>query len=298
MRGSGSQTMFGRMTTIRMKVEALGLCVMLLGGGGCRGEVDQSKDDFSTVEVSTVGVDMLSGSPVVLLRQPKSGEVVPIWVGISEAQAILRALHGIEVPRPMTHDLMGSLLRHLEVTVVEVVVYELRDNTYYSRVQIKRVDQEKTIDVDSRPSDAIALALRTRSPVRVARKLFTNVPGFEFMPPEQAQQVVRVLGVTVVSRSPELGKRYDLPDEPGVIVQDTSDDAGERGLKAGDMIVAVNETTVATPIEFFDAVMGSPRGEPIRLKVMRRDQEHVIEIPWDASDPHLPPTPTDPGFRV
>jgi S1-C subfamily serine protease len=71
-------------------------------------------------------------------------------------------------------------------------------------------------------------------------------------------------------------------------------------LEAGDMIVAVNEIEVATPMEFFDAVMGSPRGQPVRLKVMRQDQETIIEIPWDASDPHLPPTPTDPdpGFRV
>jgi uncharacterized protein len=290
--------MFRRMTTIQRSVKMLGLCAMLLCNVGCRADQAQSEEDFRTVEVSTVGMDVLSGSPVVLLRQPDSGEVVPIWVGIAEAQAILRALHGIDVPRPMTHDLMGSLLSHLEVTVVAVVVHDLRDNTYYSRVQIKRADQEKTIDVDSRPSDAIALALRTKSPVRVARKLFIDIPGFEFMPPEGTQQVVRMFGVTVVSPSPELRMRFDLPERPGVVVRDVSVMAEGYGLEAGDLVVEVNDVKVSTPMEFFDAVMESPRGEPVRLRVLRQEQERTVEIPWDASDPHLPPTPTRPGFRV
>jgi uncharacterized protein len=290
--------MFRRMTTTRWTVKLLGLCAMLVCNMGCRADQAQSEEEFPTVEVSTVGMDMLSGSPVVLLRQPDSGEVVPIWVGISEAQAILRALHDIKVPRPMTHDLMGSLLSHLEVTVVAVVVHDLRENTYYSRVRIKGPNQEKTIDVDSRPSDAIALALRTKSPVHVARKLFTDIPGFEFMPPEGTQQVVRMFGVTVVSPSPELRSRFALPDRPGVVVRDVSSTAQRHGLEAGDLVFEVNDAKVSTPMEFFDAVMESTRGEPVRLRVMRQDQEQTIEIPWDASDPHLPPRPTRPGFRV
>jgi uncharacterized protein len=290
--------MFDGMTMIRAAARVLGLCLLLVGNMGCRAERAQSEEEFSTVEVSTVGMDMLSGSPVVLLRQPESGEVVPIWVGISEAQAILRALHGIEVARPMTHDLMGSLLSHLEVTVVAVLVHDLRDNTYYGQVQVKRADQENTINVDSRPSDAIALALRTKSPVRVARKLFTNVPGFEFVPPEGSQQVVRIFGVTVVSPSPELRQRYHLPDRPGVIVRDVPATAEGQGLETGDLILEVNETQVSTPMEFFEAVMESPRDEPVRLRVLRQDQERTVEVPWDASDPYLPPTPTRPGFRV
>jgi uncharacterized protein len=292
--------MFGIMSAIRETARMLALCGMLAGGTGCGADsaATEEEQEFSTVEVSTVGMDMISGSPVVLLRQPDSGQIVPIWVGISEAQAILRALHGIEVPRPMTHDLMGSLLSHLDAKVVAVIVHDLRDNTYYGRVQLKRGDEERTIDVDSRPSDAIALALRTKSPVRVARKLFADVPGFEFMPPEGAQQVVRVFGVTVVSPSPELRQRYELPDRPGVIVRDVSATAEGHGLEAGDLIMEVNEVSISTPMEFFDAVMESTRGEPVRLRVLRQDQERAIEIPWDATDPHLPPTPTRPGFRV
>jgi S1-C subfamily serine protease len=140
--------------------------------------------------------------------------------------------------------------------------------------------------------------LRTKSPVRVARKLFIDIPGFEFMPPEGTQQVVRMFGVTVVSPSTELRIRFDLPERPGVVVRDVSATAEGYGLEAGDLIVEVNDVKVSTPMEFFDAVMESSRGEPVRLRVLRRDQEQTVEIPWDASDPHLPPTPTRPGFRV
>jgi uncharacterized protein len=290
--------MFGTMSAIRETARILGLCAMLAGGTGCASDRAEGEDEFSTVEVSTVGMDMLSGSPVVLLRQPDSGEVVPIWVGIAEAQAILRALHGIQVARPLTHDLMGSLLSHLDVTVVAVVVHDLRDNTYFGRVQLRRAGEEKTIDVDSRPSDAIALALRTKSPVRVARKLFADVPGFEFVPPEGPQQVVRLFGMTLVSPSAELRERHEIPDRAGVVIRDVSPDAEQHGLAAGDFIIEVNDGAVSTPMEFFEAVMQGPRGEPVRLRILRRGEERTVEIPWDPSDPHLPPTPSRPGFRV
>jgi bifunctional DNase/RNase len=270
---------------------------MLACNAGCRAEQVEEEPELSTVEVSTVGMDLLTSSPVVLLRQPESGQVVPIWVGLGEAQAIMRALHGLQTPRPMTHDLMGSLLSHLDVTVVAVVVHELRGGTYYGRVQLKRAGEDKIIDVDSRPSDAIALALRTKSPVRVARKLLTEVPCFEFVPPEGPQQVVRLLGLTVVSATEEFKAQHELADRAGVAVLDVEVSAAKHGMQAGDLILEINGTVVSTPMEFYEEVLATPRGAPVRVRLLRKDEEQTVEIPWEPSATPRPGTGRE-SFRA
>jgi uncharacterized protein len=263
----------------------LSLTAILAGTWGCASEPPKPGDDFRAVEVSTVGMDLRSGSPVVLLRQVESDQIVPIWVGLAEAQAIIRTLHGIQMPRPMTHDLMGSLLSQLDVKVVEVVVHDMREGTYYGSVKLQRAGEDKIIEVDCRPSDGIALALLTRSPVRVAPKLLLDVPGFEFAPPDEDQQVVRWLGVTVVALSPELRKEFNIPNRPGVVAREVSPPASQHGVKRGDLIFEVNDAPVATPLEFFEAVRETDEGEPVRLRILRGDKEQVIEIPLDATEP-------------
>jgi uncharacterized protein len=272
-------------------------CAMAVSSTACGAEGPETGEELSIVEVSTVGMDMLTGSPVVLLLQPESGEVVPIWVGLNEAQAIARALHGLTMPRPMTHDLMGSMLAQLEVSVEGVDVHDLREGTYYGRVRLKRAGQEEAIEVDSRPSDALALALRTGAPVRVARKLLIEVPDFEFVAPQGPQQVVRILGITVVTPTPELKEEYNLPDRPGVVVRETTEAMEKRGLKPGDLIIEVNDLALTTPMDFYEAVLDTPRGEPIRLRLLRQDAEKTVEVPWDAPRPSPSPRREE-GFRA
>jgi uncharacterized protein len=271
---------------------------MLAATWGCANEPVKPGTDLRAVEISTVGMDMRSGSPVVLLRQPESNQIVPIWVGMSEAQAILRTLHGIQMPRPLTHDLIGSLLSQLDVKVVEVAVHDLRDGIYYGRVQLQRAGEDKLIDVDCRPSDGIALALLTRSPVRVAAKLLVDVPGIEFVPPDEAQQVVRLLGITAVALSPEVRKEFDIPERTGVVVREVSPPASELGVVRGDLIFEVNNTSIATPLEFFEAVRETDEGEPVRLRLLRGGKERVVEIPLDATEPPRRPWQVRPGLQI
>jgi len=103
---------------------------------------------------------------IIILRGEENGEVLPIWVGKPEANAISLALEGIFTPRPMTHDLMKSVLDRLEARIISVVVTELNDSTYFSKTHLMYRDSE--ITVDSRPSDAIALALRADAPIFVS----------------------------------------------------------------------------------------------------------------------------------
>jgi bifunctional DNase/RNase len=122
------------------------------------------------VRLSAVRVDLQSSTPVVLLQETEGAHrSLPIFVGAPEATAIAFALQGVELPRPMTHDLMTELLEALGAKLTRVVVTELRDSTFYAELHL-RVG-EKDLTVSCRPSDAIALAARTHSPLYVADDL-------------------------------------------------------------------------------------------------------------------------------
>jgi uncharacterized protein len=110
-------------------------------------------------------MDPLTNSPIVVLQEASSDTLLPIWVGIFEANAIALQIEKVDTPRPMTHDLIKGLLNHLDVKVTKIVVTELKDNTFYALIFLNAGG--KVITVDSRPSDAIALALRTDSPIFV-----------------------------------------------------------------------------------------------------------------------------------
>ncbi|MBN2433127.1 MAG: bifunctional nuclease family protein [Acidobacteria bacterium] len=104
-------------------------------------------------------LDPVNNSPIVILQDKDETVVLPIWVGIFEANAIALEMEHIETPRPMTHDLIRSLLSALSTEVQKIVVCDLRENTYYAEIYIR--SGNKTVVVDSRPSDALAVALRT-----------------------------------------------------------------------------------------------------------------------------------------
>ncbi len=117
-------------------------------------------------------MDPLTNSPIVVLQDTTSDTLLPIWVGIFEANAIALQIEKVDTPRPMTHDLIKGLLNQLNVKVTKIVVTELKDNTFYAMIFL-RMDG-KTITVDSRPSDAIALALRTDSPIFVTDEVLSK----------------------------------------------------------------------------------------------------------------------------
>jgi uncharacterized protein len=116
-----------------------------------------------------VSFDMVGKQPIVLLKTAEGNKFLPIWIGHPEAAAILMKLQGAATPRPMTHDLFTDLLSQLDARVVRIAVTELRDNTFYALITIS-VDGSE-IEVDSRPSDAIALAVRADAPIFAAESV-------------------------------------------------------------------------------------------------------------------------------
>jgi bifunctional DNase/RNase len=113
-----------------------------------------------------VSFDMVGKQPIVLLKTADGNKFLPIWIGHPEAAAILMKLQGASTPRPMTHDLVTEMLTQLEAKVIRIAVTELRENTFYALITVS-VDGSE-IEIDSRPSDAIALAVRSEAPIYAA----------------------------------------------------------------------------------------------------------------------------------
>jgi len=117
-------------------------------------------------------VDPVTNTPIVILRDSSGNSILPIWVGVYEANAIALEIEKVSTPRPMTHDLIRNLLTGVEAKVSKVVVSELKDETFYAVIWLEKDGQ--VISVDSRPSDALALALRLDCPIYVEEQVLAS----------------------------------------------------------------------------------------------------------------------------
>jgi len=127
------------------------------------------REDFIEMRVGGLTLDPVTKTPIVILKDAENKLNLPIWIGLMEATAMATELEGIKMARPMTHDLLRNLVADLGGVVESIEITDLRDNTYYAVICVRA--GEKRLVVDSRPSDAISLALRTKSPIFVAKKV-------------------------------------------------------------------------------------------------------------------------------
>ena len=122
------------------------------------------------VNIASMAIDPTSNTPIIILKSVKGDQAVPIWIGLLEATSIASALRDIKFDRPMTHDLFKNFIDNLEMVVSKVEVCDLKDNTFYARIYF--LSKDKSFDMDARPSDAIAIALRFGAPIYVDDKIF------------------------------------------------------------------------------------------------------------------------------
>ena len=122
-------------------------------------------------------IDPITNMPIVILKDKGGEHVLPIWVGVFEANAIALQIENIATPRPMTHDLLRNILSEIEANVLRIVVSDLRDDTFYAMIYLDRAGG--TIAIDARPSDAIALALRTKAPIYVEDSVVESAKGLD-----------------------------------------------------------------------------------------------------------------------
>lgn len=127
--------------------------------------------------VRGIALDPITNMPIIVLRDMEEKRALPIWVGIFEANAIALELEKVATPRPMTHDLIKNILDGLGVGVRQIVINDLKDNTFYAIIELTH--NGNLVTIDSRPSDAIALALRVNAPIFVTEKVITKAKNIE-----------------------------------------------------------------------------------------------------------------------
>ena len=122
-------------------------------------------------------MDPVTNMPIVILKDTNGSAVLPIWVGVYEANAIALQIENVSTPRPMTHDLLRNVISDLKGSVKKIVVSDLKDNTFFALIYLEV--QGEIVAVDARPSDAIALALRARAPIFVEESVIDNAKPFD-----------------------------------------------------------------------------------------------------------------------
>ena len=137
------------------------------------------------MKVEGLTLDPLTNMPIIILKDLLSDKALPIWVGYFEANAIALEIEKINTPRPMTHDLLRSMISSLHAKVKHVLINDLKDNTFFAVISVIQNGSDMTID--SRPSDAIALALRTKSPIFVEEKVIEAAKKLDLPDPDKIQ---------------------------------------------------------------------------------------------------------------
>jgi uncharacterized protein len=255
--------------------ERLGIGAMLLLGAinltACR---SGGKNEIE-VEVRSVGYDDASHTPVVVLQDQDHKVALPIWIGPAEAQSIAMQLQGINPPRPMTHDLIKTTLDQTDIDFQKVVINDLHDSTYYAHICLHA--GRKDVQIDSRPSDAIALAIRFHRPIFVARALMQGESAIDLQRVAPGESTAKVSGVTVQNLTAELSEYFNLPPGRGVLVSSVDADA-PKGLQRGDVILEI-EGAVVTGVGDFNHKMGAAHhGMPTHLSVQRGSARLPVEF--------------------
>ena len=132
---------------------------------------------FIKMTVRGIALDPITNMPIVILKDPEDRRALPIWVGIFEANAIALELEKVSTPRPMTHDLLKNILDGLGITVQQITVNDLKENTFYATIDLNY--NGSVVSIDARPSDAIAIALRTNAPIFVAENVVAQAKNIE-----------------------------------------------------------------------------------------------------------------------
>ncbi len=261
------------------------LALIGIGGSALQArELAVPEDELIPVELATVGVVPGTSAPVVLLREPESGDIVPIFIGLAEARAILLALRDVTVSRPQTHDLMRNLLDATGASLERVVVDDLVDGTYLGALELRLAGEDAPILVDSRPSDGLALAARTGAAILVAPRVLEAGRDLEYEGLRD-DQVVTALGITVEEVTAELRQALGLPDDPGLLVSGSRGRAADAGIRPGSLLLTVNGETPESPMHFLDLVRRTPAGQRATITYWQDGELQEVRLTTDVPPP-------------
>ncbi len=255
-----------------------GLMLAALTATSCArgGRAGVGRDEVR-VQVANVGPDQSSGAYYVLLADEAGKRTLPILVGENEALAISLQLKGVKTDRPLTYQLLRNVIEQTGNRVDRVVINDVRDQVYYAKIYLNR----GKYSIDSRPSDAIALAMGANAPIYVADKLFavSNLPGGGVT----AAGTASGLGVTVQELSPELALYFQVQPGSGLLVADVAETAAKSGLTRGDIVTEVESQPVRTLADFKQRITQVKQNSSVTLTVRRGSEMRAITIVPQAS---------------
>lgn len=183
--------------------------------------------DMIEVVIDSIRVSLMSQQRIVILRERDAERYLPIWIGIYEAESITIALQSVEVARPLTHDLMRNIFTQLEARILRVEVVGLREDTFYGNI-VAETD-ERVINIDARPSDALAIAVRTHVPILVARSVMESAG---IIPEEdlQEEQEKEQLQAGEVEQAEESDERLSVFQDflEGLELEDSDEDENQE----------------------------------------------------------------------
>jgi bifunctional DNase/RNase len=253
------------------------LCMLCITAMSC-----STKTPFDAsleqVKVAEVLMDRSDASPVVRLESMDGKRGMLLWIGVNEATSIAFELEGKKPPRPLTHDLLKSILDALQVKVEGVIISDLEENTYIARLLLKK--SRMRINLDARPSDALALALRFGSPVYAARKLLSENP----IPQAGIYDTFSwdEFGFTVQNLSPVMMEYFEMGDLGGVIVSEIDSQSGPYidGLRQGDVITRIEGQDIDDTADF--AAIADDLSDQMQVSVTVIREKQVIDLTLHA----------------
>ena len=216
-----------------------------------------------------------TASHYVLLLDESASRELPIMIGENEALAIMLALQGEKPERPLTHDLIRSIIGKTGNRVDRIVIADMRDEVYYATIYM---DGGRYL-IDSRPSDAIALAMGMNAPIYVNNKLFGSAPTLGLGAAGKIPGTARALGLTVEQLTPELASAFGQPaGGHGVLVSGVSSAAEKAGVARGDIVVKVGDREVKALDDFSRQAAQLKRGGAVTLTLNRAGSNRTVTL--------------------
>jgi uncharacterized protein len=269
--------------------QCLGCCLLVLLSMWFSplSSVGQSLDeDILEVKVKGVTIDPQSNTPVVIVEEQQGHRAFPMWIGLPEARAIMFAMEGVPTPRPLTHALLHNILATLHVNIGRVIITDMQDDTFYATILLQQGN--KTLTIDARPSDAIALALHSHAPVFATKKLLDAVRTVTLQEPPSSA-VVKTLGMHIQTLDATLAGFFHLAKAGGVLVSSVAagSQAEKHGMRRGDVITSVDGKPVRDIQDFLATCKEKKVGQERLFQVSRDRNPLTIRLVCSSLDEEM-----------
>lgn len=235
--------------------------------------------ETSSVEakIKTLMLDRHTQSPIVVLETVTDKKLLPIWIDVPEARAIALELEHIATPRPLTHDLIRNIIQGLGATLQRVTITDLRNNTYFAALFLELKGQD--LQIDARPSDAIAVALRMKAPIYASTQVLAKSKSLPALSNE-TKEFQKKLGVRAQDLTVEVAALLDLSVQRGVLITDVAQGsvAMLAGIQRGDVITKANDQAIQSAHDLEAFLQSTKPQTRIKLEVIKKGKPTLIVI--------------------